>query len=416
MASGGVSAAQIARIASPSRAASALAPALIRATEGTVMTTSIGILSTYPPTQCGLATFSAALLGALESHGRDVEIIAVVDAVETGFGPEVRQQWVRGSVGGAAATAQRLNGYDVAMIQHEYGIFGGVDGVDVLDVVRRLTVPVIAVLHTVLEAPTVRQRAILVELALSCSSIVTMTWTARQRLVDQYGIHPDLVTMIPHGASDTHTVQAAGVPADRSVRPVILTWGLIGEGKGIEWGIEAMALLRDLPVMPEYRIVGQTHPKVLEHEGERYRSRLRRIVRDLAVEDMVTFDARYMSTPDLQHVVRDADIVLLPYDSRDQVTSGVLVEAVTAGKPIISTRFPHAVELLSSGMGVLVERRSATDIADAARALLSDRSRMADMSAMALAAAPDLLWPAVAERYADLAASLVPDAIRSVSA
>jgi glycosyltransferase involved in cell wall biosynthesis len=286
----------------------------------------------------------------------------------------------------------------------------------VLDVVRALTVPVLVVFHTVLTAPTLRQRNILDELARTCDVVVTMTWTARQRLIDHYGVDPASVVVIPHGAADTHVRGSLDSVRRPGERPVILTWGLLGPGKGIEWGIAAMAELRDIHPAPVYRIVGQTHPKVVAWEGEVYRRSLEAQVDRLAVQDLVSFDARYLDTTELQRIVQDADIVLLPYDSTDQVTSGVLVEAITAGKPVISTAFPHAVELLGGGMGLLVGRQDGPAIAAAVRRLLTEPGLATAMSAEARLAAPDLLWPAVADRYRDLAASLAPARLVPVSA
>jgi glycosyltransferase involved in cell wall biosynthesis len=222
--------------------------------------------------------------------------------------------------------------------------------------------------------------------------------------------------VIPHGAANTHVRGSLESVRRPGARPIVLTWGLLGDGKGIEWGIAAMAQLRDLDPAPEYRIVGETHPKVAEREGEAYRRRLEAQADALGVADLVTFDARYLDTDGLQRIVQDADIVLLPYDSRDQVTSGVLVEAITAGKPVVSTGFPHAVELLGGGMGLLVGRQDPDAIAAAVRRLLTEPGLASGMSVQARAAATDLLWPAVADRYRLLAATLAPALLVPVSA
>ena len=379
------------------------------------MALSYGILSTYPPTQCGLATFSAALAQSLRSPRDVVGVVDVVDAgTTTSRRPEVRHQWVRGQQGGAQAAAARLNGFDVVIVQHEYGIFGGADGQDVLDVVRAVTRPVIVVLHTVLTEPSMRQRAILDELVLMSHAVVTMTQTAKDRLVRGYAASADKVRVIPHGAAD---IRVEGRPGGRGEpAPVILTWGLLGEGKGIEWGISAMARLRDISPAPSYRIVGQTHPKVLARDGEVYREWLQSRARDLGVDDVVTFDARYLATSELSRMVHEADVVLLPYDSRDQVTSGVLVEAVTAGKPVVSTAFPHAVELLSSGAGLLVERHNPDAIAAALRRVLTEPGLAGRMAAEAGRLSPQLLWGAVAQQYREVAISALRDDPVRVSA
>lgn len=371
------------------------------------MSTSYGVLSTYPPTQCGLATFSAALVQNLRSPG---DVVGVVDVVDIGGGPrrpEVRHQWVREQRGGAEAAAARLNGFDVVVVQHEYGIFGGPDGQDVLDVVRAVTRPVITVLHTVLVTPTLRQKAILDELILLSDTIVTMTVTAKERLVHRYLVESDKVAVIPHGAVDARLegLATAAGNADRNAGPIVLTWGLLGEGKGIEWGISAMAQLRDLDPAPRYHIVGETHPKVLERDGEAYRRGLQARARHHGVDDVVTFDGRYLPTSELGRLVQEADVILLPYDSREQVTSGVLVEAVTAGKPVVSTGFPHAVELLSSGAGLLIERQDPDAIAAALRRVLTEPGLAVAMAAEADRLSPQLLWSAVGQQYRELASS-----------
>jgi glycosyltransferase involved in cell wall biosynthesis len=377
------------------------------------VTTTYGILSTYPPTQCGLATFTAALARALRSPGDEIDIVAVADTPDEHIrGERARggpgHVWVRSEPQGAAAAAARLNDADVAVIQHEYGIFGGPDGEDVLGLLRMLTVPVIVVLHTVVTTPTLRQRAILDELVLRADAVVTMTHTARERLLDQYTV-PAGVHVVPHGATESRPTAVR--PRDDDVtgradaRPTILTWGLLGVGKGIEWGIDAMAGLRDLRPSPRYVVLGETHPKVRQTEGEGYRRMLEQRVADRGVGDLVEFDARYLATDDLHQVVRQADVVLLPYDSQDQVTSGVLVEAVTARRPVVSTGFPHARELLASGAGVIVERGDANSIATAVRRVLTEPGLAAAMSAEADRIAPGLLWSAVAQQYRDVAAS-----------
>lgn len=388
------------------------------------MSTSYGVLSTYPPTQCGLATFSSALVQSLWSP---LDVVGVVDIVDSAGPPrvaEVCHEWVRGRQGGAEAAAARLNGFDVVLVQHEYGIFGGPDGMDVLDVVRAVTRPVIVVLHTVLVTPSLRQKAILDELVLLSDTVVTMTLTAKERLVHHYAVNRDKVRVVPHGAVDTRigrqaTARLGGgqtAPRATDAGPIVLTWGLLGEGKGIEWGISAMAQLRDIRPAPRYHIVGETHPKVLEREGEAYRRGLEARARDLGVDDVVTFDARYLPTRELGRLVQDADVILLPYDSREQVTSGVLVEAVTAGKPVVSTGFPHAVELLSSGAGLLVERQNPDAIGAALRRVFTEPGLAAALAAEADRLSPALLWSAVAQQYRDLASSALDSETVRVSA
>ncbi|MEV6337398.1 glycosyltransferase [Nocardia vinacea] len=377
---------------------------------------SYGVLSTYSPTQCGLATFTGALVDALTAPGEigfvsvdfgrrpTVGVVSVVDSPDPTPPPEVAHQWERSDHRGATAAAIALNGFDIAIIQHEYGIYSGRDGVDVLEIVRALRVPAIVVLHTVLVTPTPQQRMILEQLVRNCAAVVTMTNTARQRLIDHYAVDPAKVRVIPHGATDNRSGQPGDQHQPISRTPVILTWGLLGEGKGIEWGIDAMAHLADLRPAAQYRVVGQTHPRVLARHGESYRTGLVDRAQRRGVANAVHFDARYLSNVELYRLIRQADIVLLPYDSREQVTSGVLIEAVAAGKPVISTAFPHAEELLSSGAGLLVDRESPTDIAAALRRVITEPGLAARMGAEAKRIAPELLWTSVSRKYQDLAA------------
>jgi polysaccharide biosynthesis protein PslF len=261
----------------------------------------------------------------------------------------------------------------------------------------------VVVLHTVLSAPTDHQKSVLEAVAALADAVVTMTATGHDRLASRYDVDMRKVSVIPHGAPAIrhHT------PALRTNRPTVLTWGLIGPGKGIEWGIEAMSALGDLYPAPRYVVAGQTHPKVLLRDGEAYRERLKAQVAQLALTADVSFDSRYRDSAALGELVDSADVVLLPYDSTDQVTSGVLIEAVAALKPVIATRFPHAVELLGDGAGLLVPQKNPAAIAAALRTLLTQPDLAAGMTRAAGATAPELLWSAVGERYLDLAGHLI---------
>jgi glycosyltransferase involved in cell wall biosynthesis len=368
------------------------------------MPTSYALLSTYPPTQCGLATFSASLLAHLPGLRDEIGVVRVLDEpMPDRANNEVVHNLVNGSAASAAAAAEVLNGFDVVIVQHEYGIYGGPDGQDVIPLLEALYVPSIVVLHTVLACPTPRQRVILDEVIAAATAVVTMTETARSRLLDIYGTSPEKVFVIPHGAADYRHPAA---PAPNAGWPKVLTWGLLGPGKGIEYAIDAVALLRDHGVRVDYQVAGQTHPRVLGRDGEVYRRSLEARVRARDVEDRVHFDARFLAAGTLSRLIGVADVVLLPYDSLEQVTSGVLIEAVTAGKPVVSTCFPHAVELLVGGAGLLVERQDPADIARALRRVFTEPGLSSRMSEHSADLAPQLLWPAVANSYRELASSL----------
>ena len=354
-----------------------------------------GLLSTHPPTHCGLATFNAALADSLTAGSAFAGVVRVTAAGDDSpSGADVRHTWPARQAGGWREAAEALNTFDVAIIQHEYGIYPGADGADVLRVIRRLDVPSIVVLHTVLSRPTPRQKSVLEQVVAAAGAAVTMSGTAHDRLLVGYDVDPAKVSIIPHGAAD-HTA----IPVVRKPRPHMLTWGLLGPGKGIEWAIRALVQLRRLD--PVYTVAGRTHPKVIERHGEAYRAGLHRLAAELGVGQSVDFQAVYHDEAALGQLIRSADVVVLPYDSDEQVTSGVLIEAVAARVPVVATVFPHAVELLTDGPGLLVPHKNPRALATAIRKTLT-RPRPAVRLDDAVPR-----WPVVAARYEELAGRLI---------
>ena len=366
---------------------------------------SIAFLSTYPPTSCGLATFAAALRGAVaEVRGSD-EGLGVVSLVDGHLGerkPEVVHEHLNGDRASLVGAIEALNAFDAVFVQHEYGIYGGPDGSEVLDLLSGLEIPAVVTLHTVLSQPSPSQRSILEEVVALAERTIVMSDTARRRLVSGYRIDPAKVRVIPHGAR----VSLGGPSLAGGTRPVVLTWGLIGPGKGLEMAIDAFADLRDLRPLPRYVILGKTHPKVHASQGDAYLEGLVARVHDLELDDVVEFDDRYLDTDALAVAVRRADLVLLPYESTEQVTSGVLVEALAAGKPVIATAFPHAVELLGSGAGIVAPHGDAIAMTAALRRVFTDPSLAARMAVEANLIGSTLYWPAIARRYDHLATKL----------
>jgi glycosyltransferase involved in cell wall biosynthesis len=225
-----------------------------------------------------------------------------------------------------------------------------------------------------------------------------MTQTARDRLLSLYPVDPATVITIPHGAALPVPAPAGSNQFD-GLAPELLTWGLLGPGKGIEHVIDALGDLRLMGLRPRYTVAGVTHPNVLAEHGEQYRDSLIDRAAAAGLADTVTFDASYRSVAELTRFIASASAVVLPYDSRDQVTSGVLVDAITAGRPVIATAFPHAVELLSSGAGIIVPHGDVGQLAAAIRSLVQHPNTRASMAAEAQRLAPGLAWPAIAARY-----------------
>lgn len=364
------------------------------------MATSFGFLGTYPPTQCGIATFTAALRSELAAAGNRTGVVRVVSKGEKSVDPAVVGHMVRGDAGAVGRAAAALGTFDVAVVQHEFGIYDGPDGDSVVGVLALLDVASIVVVHTVLTEPTPHQKDVLERVVDAGTVAVTMSATAHDRLVSRYDVDPSKVVVVPHGAPPPARLAASGSP------PVLLTWGLLGPGKGVERVIDALPDLRDLRPRPHYLVVGETHPKVLEREGERYRDALGERATRLGVDDMVTWRADYLDVEALRRVVASCDIVVLPYDSHEQVTSGVLIEAIAARKPVVATAFAHACELLGSGAGIVVDHDDPAALAAALRRVLVEPALAREMSRHAGEIAGDLLWPAVAARYRALGAEL----------
>ena len=370
---------------------------------------SIAFVSTYPPTACGLATFATALRGAMAERRQSEDGLAVVSLLEGESNaslPEVVYQHRNGDSVSLKIAIDVLNRHDAVILQHEYGIYGGPDGEEILELMAGLQVPTIVTLHTVVSDPTPRQKEILERVVATAGRVVVMSYTALRRLTDRYKVDSHKVLMVPHGAR----ASLAG-PSTRAARPVVLTWGLIGPGKGLETAIEAFAALKDVRPLPRYLILGRTHPKVRAVHGDAYLDGLKSKVVSLGLEDVVEFDGRYLDTDSLVSFIRQADIALLPYVSTEQVTSGVLVEAVAAGKPVVATDFPHAVEMLGTGAGALVPHSDPEAMAASLRSLVTEPGVAARMAQVATSIGATLHWPVVAEHYESIASTLVDDAV-----
>lgn len=358
---------------------------------------SVALVGTYPPTACGVATFTSNLRSVLTTgaSGWDARVVRVLDRWERVPNDDVVAQWVAGDAASLQRSLAALASFDAVLLQHEYGLFGGPDGEDVLSLVDALKAPLVAVVHTALRAPGPHQRQILDRVLAAASAVVVQSETARQRVVAVHGVEPGDVIVVPHGAAENFTgPKLRGLP-----RPAVLTWGLLSSGKGVEHGIAAVARLGRRWPPPWYIVAGQTHPKVRAVEGERYRERLQLQARSLGVGDRVQFDDAYRDWLSLRALIRSVDVVLLPYDSRDQVSSGVLVEALASGKPVVATRFPHAEELLGNGAGLVVDHGDIDAMTEALSRVLYEPGLAERMAVAARRGAAPLLWPAVGRSY-----------------
>jgi len=369
--------------------------------------------STYVPRRCGIATFTYDLATAVGNH----EIVALHPADETGTYPsEVRHRVRRDYLADYLMAARAINadGVGTVSVQHEYGIWGGRDGEYVLDFVRALNKPVISTLHTVLRNPTAHQRQLLVGLIRASAASVVMSRSADELLTRVYGVQPERLDVIPHGVPELPLVSSDSVKARLGIGggPVILSFGLLGPGKGLETVVEAMpAVLSAIP-NARYLIVGATHPDLICHEGEAYRDGLKDRAIALGVADQVQFVDRFVGKAELGDWLTAADIFVTPYPNLEQIVSGTLAYAMSAGRAVVSTPYAYATELLGNGRGRLVEPGSPSALARSFVELLGNHDKRLTMGRLAYMYSRSMVWSQVGAQYRRLIERVTTPSVR----
>ncbi|HJV22465.1 MAG TPA: glycosyltransferase family 4 protein, partial [Holophagaceae bacterium] len=302
-----------------------------------------------------------------------------------------------------AADYLNFNDVDVLCVQHEFGIFGGPAGSHLLTLLGDLRMPVVTTLHTVLHDPDPEQRAVMVELARQSARLVVMARKGVDILREVYGVPGEKVDFIPHGIPDLPFRDSNLCKAQFGVegRPVLLTFGLLSPGKGIEYAIQALPRILRRHPDTVYLVLGATHPHLLAQEGERYRLGLERLAEQLGVKDQVIFYNRFVSLADLTEFIGAADVYLTPYLNAAQITSGTLAYVFGAGKAIVSTPYWHARELLAEGRGSLVPFRDAEAIAERVCEFLDSGELMIRTREATYGMGREMIWSATAQRYLD---------------
>ncbi|MDB5324560.1 MAG: glycosyl transferase, group 1 [Phycisphaerales bacterium] len=370
---------------------------------------TVSLLGSYVPRQCGIATFTKDLRDALAGHiGDGSRVIAMDDGHEKYAYPnEVQYQINQQRVGDYVVAAEMLNEQqiDAVVIQHEYGIFGGRDGSHVLNFARRLRMPLIATLHTVLTEPSPTQRSTLKELTRLCDRVVVMSQRAQDILESPvWGVPREKVAYIPHGIPNVPFVDPHYYSDEFNTvgRRVLLTFGLLGPGKGIETALRAMPAVVAKHPDVLYIILGATHPHVLRNEGNKYRESLEKLIAELGLQNHVRFDNKYVSTPDLMKYLGVTDVYVIPYPNPAQITSGTLAYAVGAGKAVVSTPFWHAEELLADGRGLLFPFNDSDALSKQINDLLDKPSERHAIRRNAYDYARPMVWQDVASQYLDI--------------
>lgn len=377
----------------------------------------IAFVGTYPPSRCGIGTFTHDLSDAMTTAEQGIHptVLAMTAAeIDSSYPERVRFRIRREVQDDYARAAKFVNDSDIRMvsIQHEYGIFGGPDGAFILDFLAALDKPSIATLHTVLDQPSPSQRAIVREMANRCERLVVMSRLAVDLLETSYAIPPDRIRVIPHGIPDMRADQR-DVSKSRfglTDRRVLLTFGLLSPSKGIEVVIRALPkLVARFPDLT-YLVVGITHPEVKRRVGEEYRELLEREAESLGVRDHVVFRNRFVELPELCRYLQASDVYITPYLHEAQITSGTLAYALGSGAAPVSAPYWYAKELLAEGRGHLFDFNDSEGLGDVLQSLLEDPDEMARSQRRAYAFSRRMLWSQVGSDYVELARQVVREA------
>ena len=375
----------------------------------------IALIGNHLPRRCGIATYTTHVARAVAERYPDVriDVWAMEEPGKMRVYPDTLAGTIREDEPASYLEAARritASGVDMVWIQHEFGIFGGRAGDHILSLIDRMTVPVAVAMHTVLAQPDRDQRRVILALVERCETIIVMAEAARQLLIERYRADPDQVIVIPHGIPDRPFTATRPMKAKLGLagHDVILTFGLLSQGKGIETVIAAMPEVVRRNPRALYVVLGATHPHAIAWHGESYRESLQRLAMELGVADNVRFIDAFVEQEELLDYLAAADIYATPYLDPAQVTSGTLSYAVGLGKPIVSTPYVHARELLGREYGRLVDFGDSAGFAAAINALLEDTEGTKALRQRVYALGRTMIWPCLAEaslhRFEDVAA------------
>ena len=368
--------------------------------------TRIAFVGNYLPRECGIATFTTDLCNAVAGEFGKERLFAIpVNDPDSNYEyPEqVRLELTQEDVASyeRAADFLNFNGNDLVCLQHEYGIYGGTAGRHILALQRRMKMPLVTTLHTVLREPDTHQRAVLEEIARLSDRLVVMSDLAAQMLREVYAVPCGKIDVIPHGVPDLPFMDPNYFKDKFGTegKSVLLTFGLLSPNKGIENVVRALPAILERNPNVIYIVSGVTHPHIRRREGERYREELRALAEELGVSSQLIFNNRFVSAEELVEHVGGADIYITPYKHEAQVVSGTLAIALGAGKAIVSTPYWHAKELLAEKRGVIVPFDSPDAIAQAVIALLENDAARHAMRKRAYLHSRGTTWPKTARAY-----------------
>lgn len=379
----------------------------------------IANIGTYPPRECGIGTFTQNLLqsmvcdGAAERSPITGFVVALNDHEQVyAYPPEVklliRQEQQADYV--EAANFINLSGADLCILEHEFGIYGGQNGVYILPLLHRLKIPLVVTLHTVLNSPSYNEKAVLKEICKMANKIVVMSHKAIGFLTSIYEVPKEKIVFIEHGVPDIHfNHEEAKAEFKLEDKKVLLTFGFIGRNKGIETVIKALPGIIEKYPDTLYIVLGKTHPNVLRHSGEEYRNYLHRLIKSLNLGDHVLFLNEFIDQQELFKYLSASDIYITPYVNEAQITSGTLSYALGAGCAVISTPYWHATELLANDRGRLFNFNNSDELATIFMELLDHPAMLKSLQKNAYAYGREITWPKIGEKYRTLATTILAE-------
>ena len=371
-----------------------------------ILPSRVAIVGNYLPRKCGIATFTTDLCDAIHAEYDATELLAlpVNDTLEGyNYPARIRFELSQDELASYRQAADFLNfsNIDLVCLQHEYGIFGGSAGAHILELLRRLHMPVVTTLHTVLREPNADQRIVMEEIAALSDRLIVMSRQSSEILQEVFHVPLSKIDQIPHGIPNVAFTDPSFYKDGFGTegKDVLLTFGLLSPNKGIENVIHALPSILSRHSNVVYMVSGVTHPHVLRRDGDKYRQSLQSLAKELGVESNVIFRNRFVSPQELVELIGAADIYITPYRHKGQVVSGTLAYALSAGKAIISTPYLHAIELLDDERGVLVPFDDPQAIADKTIELLDHPTSRDAMRKRAYLYTRDMVWNRVAQQY-----------------
>lgn len=369
----------------------------------------LAYIGTYPPRECGIGTFTQNLAHAMLENGKGVKEIMVFamndhnqkysypSEVKLSINQEQQTDYLE------AVNYINLSGADACILEHEFGIYGGLSGIYILPLLHRLNIPLITTLHTILETPSYTEKAILKEICKMSDKVVVMSHKAIQFLMEIYDVPKEKIILIEHGVPDIHfDKQESRKEFKLNEKKLLLTFGFIGRNKGIETVIKALPQIIEKHPEVLYIVLGKTHPNVLRHSGEEYRNYLQVLIKTLKLNEHVLLLNEFIDENELFKYLSACDIYITPYPNEAQITSGTLSYAMGAGCAVVSTPYWHAAELLAENKGRLFDFNDSVGLSQVLNELLENPKILNKIQEKAEEYGQNIIWPKIGQKYAEL--------------